>query len=50
MTCEEDAKKLAVSIITTKSVWVQTEYMATRKIGVILHGVPVDLTEERLER
>lgn len=44
--CEEDDKKLAVSVITTKSV--QTEYMGTRKISVTLHEVPMVLTEERL--
>lgn len=42
LACEEDAKSLVGIVQTTKSVWLQTEYRVT------LHGVPIDLTEERL--
>lgn len=36
---EEEAKKLAGSILTTKTVRMQTEYMGTRKTRVTVHGV-----------
>lgn len=37
---EEEAKKLAGSILMTKNVRMQTEYMGTRKTRVTVHGVP----------
>lgn len=44
---EEDAKKLARSTLATKSVHL-TEYMGTRRRKVTLHGVPVDISGDRL--
>lgn len=38
---EDAAMSLAGSILTTKSVRLQTEYLGTRKMKVILHGVPL---------
>lgn len=41
-------KSLAGSVLTTKSVRLQFEYMGTQKTRVMLDGVPMDLTVERL--
>lgn len=40
---EEEAKKLTGSVLTSK-----TEYMGTRRTNVTMHGVPIDITEDRL--
>lgn len=45
----EDAEKpLGGNIITTKSVRLQTEYMGRRKTKVILHEVPLFISEAHL--
>lgn len=41
-------KSLTDSVLTTKPVWLLSEYMGTRKTRVMLDGVPMDLTVERL--
>lgn len=44
----EEAKMLAGSTLTTKSVSLQTEYMATRRTKITVHGVPVDISGGRM--
>lgn len=44
----EEAKRLARSVLTTKTVRLQTEYMGTRCTKITLHGFSMDITEERL--
>lgn len=48
LTNEEEAKRLAGIVLTTRSVRLQTDYMGLQKIRMILQGVPMNLTEERL--
>lgn len=45
---EEGAKKLVGSTLETKSVHLQTEYLRTRRKKVTVHGIPVDITGNRL--
>lgn len=42
-------KNLAGSILTTKSVCLQTEYMGTQKTSFTLLSMPMDVTEEWLQ-
>lgn len=49
MVNEEKAKKLVGSILTTKSIRLQTEYMGTQTTMIPLYIVPMDLREEQLE-
>lgn len=44
---EGEAKKLSGSILTTKSVRFQTEYIGTRRTKITIHGVPVDISEDK---
>lgn len=46
---EEEAKSLSGSILTTKVVRLQSEHIGTRKTLVILHGVPMYISEDHLE-
>lgn len=48
LSCEENARMLAGNVLTSKSVRLQTEYMGTRKTKMTLHGVAMDITDERL--
>lgn len=45
---EQQAKVLAGSVLITKSLCLQTEYMGTRRTKVTIHGVPVDISEDRM--
>lgn len=45
---EEQAKTLAGSVLFTKSIRLQTEYMGTCRTRVTIHGVPVDITTNRM--
>lgn len=45
---KDAAKLLFGSILTTNSVRMQREYMGIRKTNMILHGVPLYITEEHL--
>lgn len=45
---KEEARQLTGIILMAKTVHLQTEYMGTRKISVIVHEVPADITEDRL--
>lgn len=42
------AKTLTGSVFTTKTLRTQTEYMGTSKTQIILHGVPMNITEDYL--
>lgn len=44
----EEAVKLTGSILTTKSLRMQTEYMGTRKTKITLHRMPMDITDDHL--
>lgn len=44
----ELAKELAGTILTTKLVGIQTEYMGTLKTKITLPGVPMDISEDPL--
>lgn len=44
---EEEAKQLTGNLFTTKSVCLQTENMRTRKTKLTVHGVFLDISEER---
>lgn len=43
---KKDAKQLG-SILTTKNLRLQTEYMGTRRIKITVLRVPVDISEDR---
>lgn len=43
----EEAKTLAGSILTTKSVRMKEEYMGTRRTKITLHGMPMDAAEDQ---
>lgn len=45
---KQETKQLAGSILTSKTPQFQTEYMGTRKTKVTVHGVPVDITVDRM--
>lgn len=45
---EQEAKQLAGSSLTMKTLRLQIEYMSTRRTIVMLHGVTVDITEDRM--
>lgn len=45
---EEDAKRIAGSVLSTAAVRLQTEYMGTWRTKITVHGVPVDICEDRL--
>lgn len=42
------AKQLTGTILTTKNLRLQTEYMGTRRTKVSVHEVPVDIKEDRM--
>lgn len=42
---KQEAKQLAGSIIMTKTVRLQTEYMGTCRTRIMVHGVPMDISE-----
>lgn len=44
----QQAKNLAESVLNTKALRLQTEYMGTRRTKVTIHGVPVDICEDRI--
>lgn len=46
---EQEVKQLTSSILATKSILLQTEYIGACKTKVTLHGVAVDISEERME-
>lgn len=48
LSTEEAAKSLAGCILTTQTVRLQTEYLRTRKSEVILHRVPLCISEDYL--
>lgn len=48
MASEEEARKLAGTVLTSKILWLQTEYMGTRRTNVTVHGVPIDISEDHL--
>lgn len=48
LTSEVEAKKIAGTVLKAKSVRLVTEYMGARKTRVTLHGVPLDISEDRL--
>lgn len=43
---KQEAKQLAGSILTAKSMRLQMEYMSTQRTRIIVHGVPIDICEE----
>lgn len=43
---EQEAKQLAGSVLTTRNLRLQTEYIGTRKTKITVHGVPVDISED----
>lgn len=45
---EDQTSSLAGSILSTKSVKMQTEYFGTRRARITLHGVSMDITEFHL--
>lgn len=45
---EQDAKQIAGNILTTKNLRLQTEYMDTRRTRITVHGVPVDVSTDRM--
>lgn len=45
---EKGAKKLTGSTLATKSVRLQTEDLGTRRTKVNVHGIPVDISGNRL--
>lgn len=47
LTTEQEAKELVGSILTTKTL--QTEYIGIRRTKVTVHGVSVNITEDRME-
>lgn len=49
MATEQEVKQLAGSVLTSKSVRLQTEYMGTQRTRVMVHGVPVDISDDRTE-
>lgn len=45
---EQEAKQLPGSVLTTRNPRLQKEYMGTRKTKITVHGVPVDISEDRM--
>lgn len=45
---EEQTKELAGSILSTKTLHLQTEYMGTCRTKVTIHGSPVDISDDRM--
>lgn len=45
---EEETKQLSGSILRTKTLRLQTEYMGTRRTRVTLHGVSMDIKEDHV--
>lgn len=45
---EQEAKQLARSILKSKAVRLQTEYMGTRKSKITIHRVPIDISKDRM--
>lgn len=45
---DETVENLAWSVLTTKSVQMQTEYMSIREIKIVFHRVSIDITDNRL--
>lgn len=45
---EKEAEMLAGSVLMSKLVRLQSEYMGTWRTRITLHGVPMDFTEEQL--
>lgn len=48
MKSEQEVKDLGGSVLTSKTLRLQIEYMGTRRTNVTVHGVPIDITEDRL--
>lgn len=48
MATEEAARTLAGNTLTTKTMWLQSEYIGTQKTRITLHGVPTYITEDHL--
>lgn len=48
LSSKQEAKQLAGSILSTYSLQLQTEYMRTRNTNITIHGVPVDISENRI--
>lgn len=48
MKSKQEAKDLAGSVLTSKTLRLQTVYMGTRRTNVTVHGVPIDISEDRL--
>lgn len=46
LSTKQEAKQLAGSILTAKSMRLQMEYMSTQRTRIIVHGVPIDICEE----
>lgn len=46
LTSKEEARSLAGSILTTKSVRMQIEYMGIRRIKITLYGMTMDVEED----
>lgn len=45
---EEEAKQLASSLLISKSVGFETEYMGTRRTTGTVHGLLADTIEDRM--
>lgn len=45
---EQDAKQLVGSVLTARNLRLQKEYMGTRKTKITVHGVHVDILEDRM--
>lgn len=48
LTTIKEAKTLAESILTTKSVRLKAEYLDAWKTRITLHGMPLDISENYL--
>lgn len=44
----EEVKQLAGSLLISKFLRLQTEYMGTQRTRLTVHGVPADITEDQL--
>lgn len=40
---EQEARQLVRSVLMSKAVWLQIEYMGIRGTKITIHGVPVDI-------
>lgn len=46
LTPEEEANALAIRILSSMSLWMQTKYMGTRRTKITLHGVSINVEED----